>query len=268
MKYIINSRLYKFLRFVLKYNISNKKISRARLFYHHNILNVMTPIMTLEYLIKNKSSLVRIGDGEMYCLMNQMNNKTSNNNHCDRFIKDYLKQLMFIDHPNLVLGLLSPPNSAENYNLSRKYPKNLTLLEYNWFRFYPGIKKYINFDRIYGNASTFKIKSQDEVTYRLFSELIGNEDIVLVTSKNGLINPHHNLFYSAKSVNFIFVPHFHAHKEWNKYLDICKGFPKSSLFILSAGFLSKVLAVELTLNGYWAIDIGAVPVIYKEENVL
>lgn len=123
-----DNRAYKYLRLKLKYGISNRKIHRARRFYDTNSLNVMSPSQTLELIKNRRKSFVRIGDGEMYCLMNQMKNKTSNNNLCDNFMRDYLRMILKNEKNFLLIGLLSGPYVSDNVNSPAKISQKLKFI--------------------------------------------------------------------------------------------------------------------------------------------
>ena len=260
---IKSSRVYKYIRFKLKYDISYRKISQAKSFYSSKSLKVISEVDTLNLLKNSQKSFIRIGDGEMYCLMNQMKNKTSNNNLCDNFMRDYLRSILRVSDENILIGLLSGPNVTKGIISSSKYPKNLNLFEYIWFRFYPKIFKYIDINSYYGNAAAFKIKTKSDPRYSLFKDIIYNKHLVLIVGMEGLIDPYHEFFSESKKIDYIFTSSYHSHKDWKSVLAKCRNYSNKSLFILSSGFLSKILSIELTNLGYRAIDIGAVPFLYK-----
>lgn len=266
MNVIKKTRFYELLRFYLKYNIFRNKIISARNFYSSNNLNVLSKTETISIIKQNRLSFVRIGDGEMYCLMNQMKNKTSSNNLCDNFMRDYLRMILKNDNEKLLIGLLNGPNDIDNINSTAKYPKQLNLYEYIWFRFYPKIFRYVDLTKTYGNVRAFKISTESDINYSALEGILSNENEVLVISENGLINSYHEIFSLSKTINYVFCPSIHSHKSWEEILLNCKQYPQNHLFILSAGFLSKIIAFELSKLGYWAIDIGAVPVLYHNKS--
>lgn len=112
----------------------------------------------------------------------------------------------------------------------------------------------------------FKIKSKSDIRYSAFQNILSDENVVLVISENGLVNPYHEIFSFSKTIHYVFCPSIHSHKSWEEILLNCKQYPQNHLFILSAGFLSKIIAFELSKLGYWAIDIGAVPVLYHNKS--
>jgi len=177
-----------------------------------------------------------------------------------------LREIITDSNRSYEIGILGSPTSLENSIFPRKYNKNLTLYEYIWCRFHPKIFDYIDISKTYLNASCFKIKSLNDDRYNLLEDLIAGKELVVVTSLMGRIDINHGIFKKARNVKFILCPEIHSHLKVDEIYESCLNYDTNHLFLLSAGFLSKLLVYRLSSVGYWAIDIGAVPILYKVEH--
>ena len=103
----------------------------------------------------------------------------------------------------------------------------------------------------------FKNKERAEALFQLWKRVWENRDILIVEgslTRNGYKN---DLFNSAKSVKRLLAPAENAWAYYRNILEyILENIDRKCLIIISLGPTATVLAYDLALAGYQAIDIG------------
>lgn len=87
-------------------------------------------------------------------------------------------------------------------------------------------------------------------------KFLEDKEVIFVCSKKGRFNKDRRLFNSIKSYEEIFISPVNAFDDYDKILKECKTKGKEEIFLISAGPTATILAYDLSLLGYQAIDIG------------
>ena len=98
-------------------------------------------------------------------------------------------------------------------------------------------------------------------------QLWENKDVVFVCKEQFDKNPvFSELFSNAKNHSFIRVSKKNAYDHYGDIIQASDKHPPSALFLLACGPTATILAYDLALKGYQAIDIGSC--LWSPENNL
>lgn len=216
---------------------------------------------TIEYILKNKCSIARFGDGElglMYGRSISFQDYTKELGEKLKNIKTNDKCLVCV--PNLFRGALDKDIfTKEDYCFWKKsgliygglwrksFGKMEPLGDALISRFYMRLK-----DKSGVGSYVEKLK-----------ELWQDRDIVFVEGKNSRLGVGNDLFDNAKSVKRILAPEKNAYEKYDEIVDsIKRNAKKSDLIILALGPTASILAFELSAE-YQALDMGHVDIEYE-----
>ncbi len=218
-------------------------------FYGVKNFSYLNDSETIEYLLKNKKSLIRWGDGESSCLLLKdiYFQKTSTELSSD------LKSILVEYSAENSKYLLAGPNKYLSADI-------LTLLYENklltWIKSRYVFMKYIKRSNVLGDAFVFRPLSQ--LSNEIVEKLWINHNIILVHPEVRVFEDFKRK-YSSNKVMFIQIKSENAYSEIN---DISKnifnsGFSKSNTRILiSGGPAAKVIIKLGSDKGYIAYDMG------------
>lgn len=148
----------------------------------------------------------------------------------------------------------------------------------NPFEFWPAfttvnyrkLKKLLNFNYQYADSlmSRFYIDYLDidkaKIQINLLKRIWDNKDLLIIEGVYSRTGVGNDLYDNAKSIRRILGPARNAFDSYEKMLDtIKKHAVKEDLILLSYGMTATVLAYDLALLGYWAIDIGHLDLEYE-----
>lgn len=208
---------------------------------------------SLNMLADTNKSLARFGDGEFKLMFGE----GINFQKYDRQLAEKLKEVLKNKHPNLIAGI---PDTF-GYCESDYFRKVLALLRQELY-------KYISFDTVYCDAFItrqfrFKTKTEGEIYYNKFKQLWQDKEIVIIEGKGTYLGIGNDLFANAASIKRIVCPNINAFSKYKDILSEALKQPKDKLFLLALGPTATVLAYELANNGYRALDIGHLDVMYE-----
>lgn len=246
------------LRNLLKYNINPFKLFFVRYYFKKYPIITMKYYDTIRKIKSDKLSFIRFGDGEFQCISGLMINKSSGLNTCNREVRKALINVIMANDRNLLIGLVPSPK-VEFYG----YKKNNNLY-WNEYQYYKNSKiiKLLDKNTHYGDSTCFlrrEFDNQDDYNLYLNSiKLIWQGlDVVFVTGYQSRFNKDSSdMFEGLNSYKFIFTPNENAYSDFDRILLEAIIEPKNRVFLLSAGFLAKILGLELVRRGYRVVDIG------------
>lgn len=221
---------------------------------------VMSIQETLDEIIKNKKSMARFGDGEFNLLLE---NKKAQNifQKKNEKLKERLLEVLNTTRDK-VLVCITPIDSKEYSKiLKEKEPK---FWERYWLAKWKEVKKYFKVKKDYGNAMISRVDVFYECNLENIKKLWDKREVVFVYSKEGRFEKRKELFDNIKSQKEILVPAKEAFDKYEKILEECKKEKKDKLFLLAIGATATILAYDLAMEGYQALDIGHFPNSYQE----
>ena len=216
---------------------------------------------TIDYILKNKCSIARFGDGELGLMYGRsINFQTYTSKLGERLkgVKTTDKCLVCI--PNLFRGALSKSVfTDEDYSFWKKSSF-----------VYGGLwKKSFGKMQPLGDAlvSRFYMRLRDKSGVASYvsklQTLWEDRDIVFVEGKNSRLGVGNDLFANAKSVRRILAPEKNAFEKYDELLSsVKKNCKKDDLIIIALGPTASILAYELS-EEYQALDMGHVDIEYE-----
>ena len=226
-------------------------------------ISVMSIDETLDQLLKTEKSLIRFGDGEF----NIMNGYSIAFQEYNEELAKGMKEILLTANQEEMLLCMPEVFKAFkgefplDYNSETFWKKELD-------RYADFFKEYCQ-SKIYGSAFISRpyIYSKDRTRafdqFEKMKQLFEGKDLLIVegaTSRSGVGN---DLFDKANSIRRIICP---SHNAFSKVKEIREKILKHSegrLILLMLGPTAKVLAYQLTQQGYRALDLGHIDSEYE-----
>ena len=130
--------------------------------------------------------------------------------------------------------------------------------------------KVINMQRTYGEAAftrfyiSYKDKSGAQARFARIKQLWNNDDLLIVEGEKSRLGVGNDIFDNAKSIRRILCPATDAFSSYDEILDIVKKEVKpTDTIVLALGQTATVLAYDLALAGYRALDLGHIDIEYE-----
>lgn len=217
---------------------------------------------TMDYILSNNSSVVRFGDGEVLLM-------------CGRSIdyQDYNKELaeklrMIIDIPSsekLVVCIPDVFHDLDRFRLPVHIWWKDHLINYKLFYYSLGIKSW------YGSAfisrpyidwkKTKQIMSGDD--FKKLKQLWKDKSILIVEGVYSRTGVGNDLFNEGREVQRILCPSNNAYSVYERIKECAKKYGKGKIILIMLGPTAKILAYELAMEGYRAIDLGHIDSEYE-----
>ncbi|WP_445717623.1 GT-D fold domain-containing glycosyltransferase [Flavobacterium sp.] len=217
---------------------------------------------TLEQLsTNNKLSIVRFGDGEILYINDKLNLPFQK---YEEQLADCFKEIFSNKHNNLLVGL---PVGYHDLSLMSKEGQIFWRSQIVWN--YPRLKKYLNLETNYANASVTRLTYgfENEYTSKGFEYwkkiLIGNNALIIEGEKTrfGVGN---DLLNNFNTIQRIIAPKHDAFDKCDEILLYVKNTININQTILIAlGPAAKYLSFKLFKEGYRVIDIGNLDIEYE-----
>ena len=227
----------------------------------HRKPKVMSIKDTVEYIINNRCSCSRFGDGEMKIICGT----GIKFQEYDDTLSARLNEILNAPEEEYFVCIADMFGSMSFFkkNAKRYLRNNLALYRKQWLNA-------IKTDRVFGNAyvtrcyNDWKDKSFSKSHFELLKQIWAGRDIVIIEGKFSRLGVGNDLFESAKSIERILCP---AKNAWFEYDEILKlateRISKDKLVLLALGPTATVLAYDLDKIGYQAVDIGHVDIEYE-----
>lgn len=215
---------------------------------------------TINEIVNKKASVSRYGDGE-FKLINGIDISFQKNN---KTLKNRLREVLKSSDDTFIVCIPDVFKGLDQYSDEPKEYWKLHISKYRscWY-------KIISFDKIYGNAFIsrcyypLKDKTNSEKYFSLLKKIWNNREIVLVEGRKSRLGIGNDLFNNAISIERILVPEIDAFNKYNNILNQVKKVNKDKLILLAAGPTATILAYDLHIEGYQAIDIGHIDIEYE-----
>lgn len=219
---------------------------------------------TIDDLIQYRASMCRFGDGEISLIEGgsirfQKKNKK---------LAQRLKDILMSQNDKVFIGINYHYYHADLSNVldfSKHLHRTVVPALRNVF------KKYLIPGRQYHAAgftlayTTFKEYDFDAY-YNKMKNIWHDRDVTIICGGRIFDQLDYNIFENAKSLKYQYAPTMHAYGEYDKILEEAKKIPKDDLVIIILGPTATVLAYDLALEGYQALDMGHVAKDYDAYN--
>lgn len=223
---------------------------------------VATVEETVSEIIDNHKSIARFGDGEFSIMMG---NSRQGFQKQDDKLMERLIEVMNSDEEGLLIAI------ADNYGSLSKY-SSLSKNEIRYYmtenvrkghcQFFQKGRKYYNAYlttpyMLYGDRDTNGPQRRFDGLKKIWNE----KDIIIVEGSLSRLGVNNDLFKNSKSIKRILCPPEHAFDKYQEILEASifegrKNDKEDVLFLLSLGPTATVLAYDLYMAGYQALDFG------------
>lgn len=228
---------------------------------------IMSMEQTVSWIQKHKCSIARYGDGEFGLI--------TRSNH-----PDFQKQ-----NPELSERLAEVAATRDNRVLIC-IPHNFRTLKdcnqfaydfWNWWLWnHDNLQKALDIlrvkerkTRVFGDAQItrpymdWKDKSKARGRFENIKDLWKGRDIVIVEGSMTRLGVGNDLLEDARQVKRIICPSHNAYDYYSEIMDVCKRQDKRDMLLLALGPTATVLAYDLAMEGFQALDIGHIDIEYE-----
>lgn len=233
-------------------------------------LHILNSVATIQYIIKNKCSISRFGDGEFQMVTHYIRHGRSENFNIDSF-QQYDPKLA----NRLIKVLISPisnhlvciPYAFKDSSTQKGYQR--IFFEREWLLRKKDIFEKLSLNRIFGDAcfTRFYYGRRDIKDYNRYIDLLKNiwdkKKLLIVEGEQSRLGVGNELFNNASEIRRILCPVTNAFDKYDNILETIKLTPKNFLILIALGHTATILAYELSKIGYQAIDIGHIDIEYE-----
>lgn len=216
----------------------------------------------IDRIINEKISIARFGDGEFEIIAGR--NKPVFQK-ADHRLGERLKEVLESEDDRLLIGI------ANNYGKLDDYTDDAA----------KNIRKYLNHtvreehlallkkDRVYYDAYLsrpyiiYRNKSDSEQRFYHLKQIWNNKKVLVIEGDHTRTGVGNDLLSGAVEVSRIIVPDKNAFDYYDIILRAAMTYGRNRLILISVGPTATVLAYDLALAGYWAIDIGQIDIEYE-----
>lgn len=217
---------------------------------------VMTLEETRRQIIREHKSIARLGDAEfaLACGIKRWNYQKP-----DKRLSEKLIEILLSDPEDGFLVGLNP----NFYNLS-----GLSEESADEVRAYmrPDVRKkhceLLRRDKVYADALIHRIESENDLSE--LRELWEGRDCLFVEGEYTRMGVGNDLFDNCRSIKRILGPSVDSFNSYDNLLAEVLKQPKDQLVLLAMGPTASVLAYDLYKEGYWAVDIGRIDLVYEK----
>lgn len=244
-----------------KFEILDPRGSMSELFYPY----IVSRKETVAKIYKERKSIARFGDGEFSAIAKKDRHKFQK---IDSRLSERLNEVLNSKHPNLLIAI------ADNYGRLDKFTEHAA----DGIRFYMTEdarelhQELLDGERIYYNAYMSRpyVMYQDNDTdmpkqrFGMLKKIWENRTVIVVEGEKTRTGVGNDLLGNAKEVKRIIAP---AVNSFDRYDDILKASLEQGeediLYLIAMGPSAGILAYDLTVKGYQAVDIGHIDLEYE-----
>jgi glycosyltransferase family protein len=251
-------KLINYLHKSFQYRIALLKNALAKPFLWKP--KIMTAHETVEFILKNHSSVSRFGDWEIMI----MDGQTVGYQKRDIHLAQRMRRVFTDPADGLLLAIPRPLLTTDDMcsREANSWKRHLKRYRLKWF-------KYLQRNRIYGCAhiSRFYTGYDDiSIADRNIAELRKlweNREVVFIEGQYSRLGVGNECFKNVKSIQRIICPAENAFDHYNEIIAEATKLPHDKLLIIALGPTASCLADDLTRAGYQALDLGHIDVEYE-----
>ena len=218
---------------------------------------VLSEEETLRLLIEEKKSICRFGDGEFKLIVGERHKSFQDINP---LLNERMKQVLDSNHDDILVGI----HPVRNFEMMTRIWRKFVI------RIGEDVLKLLDLNRVYPSMGVFReLPTKDKQAFygRIASikRLWENRRVLFVVGKNSRFEYVEELFDNVISVEYVYAPAKNAFNEYDRILNEVRAYPAEDyLLLIVLGPTATVMAYDLALEGYQAIDFGQMPGIYKK----
>ncbi len=222
---------------------------------------VLSEEETLRLLVEEHKSICRFGDGEFKLMVGERHKSFQD---VDQRLNERMLEVLNSNHPDVLIGI-HPVRSFDT--LGPIWQKFI-------IRIGEDVLSLLDNKRVYPSMGVFRAlprKSHDLFVERVnaIKKLWEKRKVLFVVGKNSRFQFINDLFDNVSSVEYVYAPSKNAFLEYDSIVEKIKKYPNNEyLILLVLGPTATVMAYDLALDGYQAIDFGQMPGAYLNRKRL
>lgn len=227
-------------------------------------VRVLSPQQTIRYVLRNRCSVARFGDGELNMILTGKNIGFQKN---DPELANQLKKVLCTNDPNLLVCL---PHCFSRFHGENQRAKEfwIDFLEKNRVKivemlYSAGMKGYRFGDTQMTRPYIDYIHKNTSRVYSELKKLWDRKDVIIVEGCATRMGIGNDLFDNARSIKRIVCPAENAFSSYNEIKNTVIEYSSKKLVLLALGPTATVLASDLSKAGIWAIDVGHLDIEYE-----
>lgn len=234
-----------------------------------SILKILTSIETVDYILDSNCSVSRFGDGELQMIGHYLKKGIVKDFNVDTF-QDYdetlARRLLEVFQSNSANNLICLPYQFRQSSISKT--KARVFWEREWLARKQDLES-LGLGKQFGdtNFTRFYLHRKDIKEYVYYIEKIkqiwADRDIIVVEGQFSRLGVGNDFFDKATTVERIICPAVNAFRRYDELLMTVKRIEKNKLILIALGHTATVLAYDLSVLGYQAIDVGHVDIEYE-----
>lgn len=238
------------------------EVNAHELKYKGELPNIISNEITIDMIVNEHKSLSRFGDGEFEIILGRNRAKFQS---YDDGLKDRLLEVLNSNDERLLIAI------ADNYGSLVDYTEEAATS----IRYYlsNGVRQehmmLLDMHRNYHNAylsRPYIIYRNKEKMLDIFNKLRKIwecQNVLIVEGENTRFGVGNDLLDNATSVERILTLDRNCFNVYENLLRRVREAGKNRLILISLGPVATIMAYDLALTGYWAIDIGQLDVEYE-----
>lgn len=213
---------------------------------------------TVNAIREKQLSVARFGDGEISIMCGNGIPFQSYNERLAKKLRECIRsQEVLVCIPGVFRGL-----SGYNEQTRRFWTCQMYYERGLWY-------SYIDMNKKYGDAfisrfyNPYRNKGHVAEFVALLKSIWKNRDVVIIEGVMSRVGVGNDLFSQARSVRRILAPIRNAFDKYDEIISKAKKMDVDALFILALGPTATVMALDLALLGYQALDLGHIDLEYE-----
>lgn len=223
---------------------------------------VMPSEDAVELILREHKSLVRFGDGEFEMMNMRQRAKFQK---VSEELADRLRSIIRSDAENILVAISDTYGSLERYTKVAQEDIRGYLtpqIRYEHMECLDLQKTY--YDSFLSRPYIlYKDKGNAATRFERLKEIWRDKKVLIVEGHQTRMGVGNDLLSGAKSVRRILAPSENAFAKYNDILAETKALAEEELILIALGATATVLAYDLAMNGFWAMDIGHLDIEYE-----
>lgn len=220
-------------------------------------LKILNSKDTLELLLKSPKSFYRFGDGEILLMTGGAAGTQKN----DLVLSGKLYQALTDTSVDAYIGIGYDYFDFDLWGKS-EYSNCFYLIgaeKYRRFYIENCEKDYTYIDTGFSQRYFLMEIEESERWFKRLKLLFKGYSMTLFMGEQAYNNLNYYIFDEAKEIKVEFCPSRNAFEQYDELMERARRLPKTELICLAVGATAKVMAYELTKEGYLVFDIGHLP---------
>jgi glycosyltransferase family protein len=223
-------------------------------------IKILSDEDTINEIIENKKSVSRFGDGEISWILGTQEGSFQLGS---AELAKKLSVVLSSTNETLLVCLPSTFNTLSGIDINAKHFWSRIMHHQRFHILY-----YIN-NNVFGNSlftrpyMIYSNKNNAKEKFENIKRIWNERNVVIIEGEFTYFGIENDLLSNSKSVRRIICPHKNAFEVYNRIFNEAKKLEESTMILLALGPTATILAYDLAMLGYQAIDIGHVDIEYE-----